>query len=41
MHEVNREEYMRIISKLDTQGPTSLTAPEIAFLDRFSARQGG
>jgi membrane associated rhomboid family serine protease len=41
MHAVNREEYMRIISKLDTQGPASLTAPEIAFLDRFSARQDG
>jgi membrane associated rhomboid family serine protease len=41
MHEVNREEFVRIIAKLDERGSTSLTAQEIAFLDRFSARQGG
>jgi membrane associated rhomboid family serine protease len=40
MHEVNREEYQRIIAKLDTGGPAGLTPQEVAFLERFSARDG-
>ncbi len=36
MHEVNREEYDRIATKIQTQGPASLTAREREFLDRFS-----
>ncbi len=36
LHEVNREEYDRIIAKLDTQGVASLTEAEKAFLERFS-----
>jgi membrane associated rhomboid family serine protease len=40
MHEVNREEYQRVIAKLDTMGLASLTSQEVAFLERFSARQG-
>jgi membrane associated rhomboid family serine protease len=39
LHEVNREEYVRIIAKLDKDGPSALTPQEVAFLDRFSARQ--
>ncbi len=38
MHEVNREEYRRIMMKLDTEGMAGLTPGEIAFLERFSAR---
>jgi membrane associated rhomboid family serine protease len=41
MHEVNREEYQRIIAKIDSLGAPSLTSQEVAFLERFSARQGG
>jgi membrane associated rhomboid family serine protease len=36
MHPVNREEYQRVISKLDEQGPGGLTVEERAFLDRFA-----
>jgi len=38
MHEINREEYQRIIVKLDRDGSSSLTPDEIAFLERFSSR---
>lgn len=38
MHEVNREEYRRIMMKLDTDGTGSLSPGEVAFLERFSAR---
>jgi membrane associated rhomboid family serine protease len=38
MHEINREEYQRIIMKLDREGSGSLTPVEIAFLERFSRR---
>ena len=36
LHPVNREEYERVMSKLDAQGSGSLTAGEREFLDRFS-----
>ncbi len=36
MHEVNREGFDRIMQKLQTQGVSSLTPRERAFLDRFS-----
>ncbi len=36
LHEVNREEYDRIMAKLDAQGVTSLTDAEKDFLNRFS-----
>ncbi|MBI5472363.1 MAG: rhomboid family intramembrane serine protease [Ignavibacteriae bacterium] len=36
LHEVNREEYDRIIAKLDRHGVASLTESEKAFLERFS-----
>jgi membrane associated rhomboid family serine protease len=36
MHPVNREEYDRIIQKLNSSGPASLTDQERTFLDRFS-----
>jgi len=38
LHEVNRTEYDRIMSKIETQGIQSLSEDERAFLDRFSAR---
>lgn len=37
LHPVNREEAERVLAKLETRGPQSLTADEQAFLDRFSA----
>ena len=37
LHPVNREEAERVLAKLQTSGPHSLTADEQAFLDRFSA----
>ncbi len=37
LHPVNREEAERVLAKLETRGPHSLTADEQAFLDRFSA----
>jgi membrane associated rhomboid family serine protease len=37
LHPVNREEAERVLAKLETRGPSSLTADEQAFLDRFSA----
>ena len=37
LHPVNREEAERVLTKLETRGPLSLTADEQAFLDRFSA----
>ncbi|HET7248244.1 MAG TPA: rhomboid family intramembrane serine protease [Gemmatimonadales bacterium] len=37
LHPVNREEAERVLAKLETRGPNSLTAEEQAFLDRFSA----
>lgn len=37
LHEVNREEFDRIIAKLDASGVANLTENEKAFLDRFSA----
>ncbi len=36
LHEVNREEYDRIMAKLTTGGPSSLTQREREFLERFS-----
>lgn len=38
LHEVNREEYERVMAKLSASGPGSLTPGEREFLDRFSAR---
>jgi membrane associated rhomboid family serine protease len=37
MHEVNRDEYDRIIAKLNTAGVANLSDEEKAFLDRFSS----
>jgi len=37
LHPVNREEAERVLAKLETRGPSSLTVDEQAFLDRFSA----
>lgn len=39
MHQINREEYDRIMAKLDKQGVASLTQSEIAFLERFSMQE--
>ena len=36
LHEVNREEYDRIMMKLRTNGPESMTLNERQFLNRFS-----
>lgn len=36
MHPVNREEYERVLSKLEAAGVRGLTASEIEFLERFS-----
>lgn len=36
LHEVNREEFDRILAKLNASGVASLTEMEKAFLDRFS-----
>lgn len=36
LHEVNRDEFDRIIQKLETSGVGNLTETEKAFLDRFS-----
>ncbi len=38
LHEVNREEFDRIMAKLNASGPASLTDREREFLDRFSSR---
>jgi membrane associated rhomboid family serine protease len=37
LHPVNREEYERVMAKVELAGATSLTPDERAFLDRFSA----
>ena len=37
LHEVNRTELDRILTKIDVQGIGSLTSSELQFLDRFSA----
>ena len=37
LHPVNREEYERVMAKVELAGTTSLTPDERAFLDRFSA----
>jgi membrane associated rhomboid family serine protease len=37
MHELNREEVLRLLSKVDADGPASLTVSERQFLDRLSA----
>jgi len=37
MHDLNREEVVRLLSKVDADGPGSLTPPERQFLDRLSA----
>jgi len=37
LHPVNREEYERVMAKVDLAGAASLTPDERAFLDRFSA----
>lgn len=39
LHEVNREEFDRIMAKLDSSGVASLTEGEIAFLERFSVHE--
>ena len=36
MHPVNREEFQRVLGKIETQGLGSLTGEERAFLDRFA-----
>jgi membrane associated rhomboid family serine protease len=38
LHEVNREEYDRIIQKIRTTGPETLTLREREFLNRFSGQ---
>lgn len=38
MHAVNREEYGRIMEKLESGGAESLTPAEVDFLERFSGR---
>jgi membrane associated rhomboid family serine protease len=37
LHPVNREEYERVMAKVEVTGAASLTPDERAFLDRFSA----
>jgi len=37
LHPVNREEYERVLAKVELAGVVSLTPDERAFLDRFSA----
>jgi hypothetical protein len=37
LHEVNRDEYDRIMTKLDALGVASLSETEKAFLNRFSS----
>ena len=37
LHPVNREEYERVMAKVEVTGAVSLTPDERAFLDRFSA----
>lgn len=36
MHPVNREEYTRVLAKIESEGLTSLSGDERAFLDRFA-----
>jgi membrane associated rhomboid family serine protease len=36
LHPVNREEFERVLAKIDRDGVTSLTGDERAFLDRFA-----
>lgn len=38
LHPVNREEYERVLAKLEAQGTGSLTPDERDFLERFSSR---
>lgn len=38
MHPVNREEYQRVLSKIEAEGAGSLSGDERAFLDRFAPR---
>jgi len=38
LHEVNREEYDRIMRKIDDEGPGSVTPQERVFLDAFTQR---
>ena len=40
LHEVNRDEYDRIMRKINEQGPESVTPQERMFLDAFSQRLG-
>jgi len=40
MHEVNREEFDRIMEKIDKEGVASVTPQERLFLDNFSERAG-
>lgn len=37
LHELNREEVERLLTKVDGEGPASLTPPERQFLDRMSS----
>ncbi len=39
MHQINRDEYDRIMAKLNSQGVASLSPSEIAFLERFSMQE--
>ncbi len=38
LHEINRTEVERLLAKLRTEGPRSLSAAEAEFLDRFAPR---
>lgn len=38
LHEINRDEVARLLSKVEADGPASLTESERAFLDRMAAR---
>jgi hypothetical protein len=40
MHEVNREEFDRLMEKIEKEGVGSVTAQERLFLDNFSERAG-
>jgi membrane associated rhomboid family serine protease len=40
LHEVNREEFDRIMQKIEREGVGSVTAQERSFLDNFSERAG-
>jgi membrane associated rhomboid family serine protease len=39
LHPINRAEFDRVVAKLDSEGPGSLTSEERAFLNRFSPEE--